>query len=200
MSTYYNPEGRACSDAEMAVNANYIYSYLTGKGWTKNAIAGILGNMQSESSINPNRWEGDIIGNTQNGYGLVQWTPATKYLDWCTSKGYIAKEMDSNLLRILAEVSTDTQWGNNEVYGAPTYNFEGFTHSTEDAHTLGVNFLLYYERPKVQNTDEQTERGNYATHWYNTLTGGSTGGQGGYIPKSSFKLYQYMSKKKVIIK
>ena len=40
---------------QMQVNAIYLYSALSSKGWTLNAIAGILGNMQSESSINPRK-------------------------------------------------------------------------------------------------------------------------------------------------
>jgi hypothetical protein len=135
MPLYYNPESRHLTDAEMTVNANYIYSYLSKPeiGWSKNAIAAILGNMQSESSINPARWQSDNIGNTSGGYGLVQWTPATKFLDWCTARGYDRLSMDSALKRILEEVETDTQWGANVVKGSPPYNFEGFTHSTEDA-------------------------------------------------------------------
>lgn len=39
--------------AQMKVNATYIWSYLSNQGWTLNAVAGILGNMQSESAINP---------------------------------------------------------------------------------------------------------------------------------------------------
>lgn len=38
---------------QMKANANYIYRYLSSKGWTINAISGLLGNMQSESAINP---------------------------------------------------------------------------------------------------------------------------------------------------
>lgn len=38
---------------QMKINATYIWNYLGSLGWTKNAVAGILGNMQSESSINP---------------------------------------------------------------------------------------------------------------------------------------------------
>ena len=38
---------------KMQVNATYLYGYLTQKGWTVNAICGMLGNMQSESAINP---------------------------------------------------------------------------------------------------------------------------------------------------
>lgn len=198
---YYNPEGRPCTDAEMLVNANYIYAYLLNEGWTKNAIAGILGNMQSESSINPNRWQSDNIGNMSGGYGLVQWTPATKYFDWCDARNLVPKEMDSNLKRILEEVKTDTQWGNNIVYGAPPYNFEGFTKSTESAYKLGVNFLIYYERPAVQDSTVQQERGNHAKHWYETLTGNpdSGGGNGGYVPTHS-NLFKYLHRRRIVIK
>lgn len=38
---------------KMQVNATYLYGYLTQEGWTVNAICGMLGNMQSESAINP---------------------------------------------------------------------------------------------------------------------------------------------------
>ena len=38
---------------QMKVNATYIWNYLREQGWTLNAVAGVLGNMQSESSINP---------------------------------------------------------------------------------------------------------------------------------------------------
>ena len=42
---------------EMQENVNEIYTYLNGKGWTTNAIAGLLGNMQRESTINPGLWQ-----------------------------------------------------------------------------------------------------------------------------------------------
>ena len=38
---------------KMKVNATYLYGYLIQEGWTVNAICGMLGNMQSESAINP---------------------------------------------------------------------------------------------------------------------------------------------------
>ena len=44
-------------DDQMETNAEYIYNYLKKKGFTKNAICGILGNMNSESTINPAVWQ-----------------------------------------------------------------------------------------------------------------------------------------------
>lgn len=38
---------------QMMVNATYIYRALSDAGWTINAVAGLLGNTQTESSHNP---------------------------------------------------------------------------------------------------------------------------------------------------
>ena len=70
------------SQGEMESNAKEIYTYLSDKGWTLNAISGLLGNMQRESTINPGLWQSLKEGNYSGGYGLVQWTPASKY--WCS--------------------------------------------------------------------------------------------------------------------
>lgn len=47
---------------QQKINAYYLYSALSDKGWTLNSICGILGNMEVESSINPGRWQSDRIG------------------------------------------------------------------------------------------------------------------------------------------
>lgn len=41
------------SSAEQQTNANIIRSFFLNEGWTINAIAGLIGNMQAESTINP---------------------------------------------------------------------------------------------------------------------------------------------------
>lgn len=38
---------------QMQGNAREVLSFFEQKGWSLNAIAGICGNMQSESNINP---------------------------------------------------------------------------------------------------------------------------------------------------
>lgn len=138
----------ALNMSRMEVNAIYIYSALSAAGWTMNAVAGILGNMQSESSINPGRWQYDNpapVSPSGIGYGLVQWTPYTKYTEWVTGD---ASTMDNNLSRILYEVANNIQWGAG-IYGTPPYSFYEFTQSTEDPYTLGMNFVRYYERPQT---------------------------------------------------
>jgi hypothetical protein len=161
----YEIESRSLTMEEMTVNAQYILDYLTAHGWSKNAICGILGNMQSESSINPSRWQGDNIGDTANGFGLVQWTPATKYIDWANSQGLDYKKMDSNLSRILYEVENNVQWIDSEM------SFQEFTQSTDTAYNLAMKFISAYERPADPN---QPARGTQADYWYTNLTGSGT--------------------------
>ena len=43
----------ACNTEQMKKNAEYLWASLSNQGWTLNAVSAILGNMQSESSINP---------------------------------------------------------------------------------------------------------------------------------------------------
>ena len=43
--------------------------------------------MRSTSGIIAERWESDRDANMYGVYGLAQWTPATKYIDWAKSKG-----------------------------------------------------------------------------------------------------------------
>lgn len=183
---------RFLSLSEMTSNANYILDYLTARGWTKNAICGMLGNMQTESTINPAIWQSLIEGNTSGGYGLVQWTPATKYLDWCTANSLIYSEMNSNLLRILYEVENNIQWVNGSM------TFTAFTHSTDTAYNLGLLFLEFYEQPADPN---QTIRATQANYWFTTLAGGpGEGGGNGYISKHNGTIFNYMRKRRYIVK
>lgn len=166
--SFYN-ESEHLTSKEMEVNARYLYSSLSAQGWTINAIAGILGNMQAESSINPGRWQSDSVGWSSGGYGLVQWTPTTKYIDWCSSEGYSdPSEMDCNIARILYEVENKIQW-----YATTSYNmtFKEFTQSTTDCGTLAKAFLLNYERPADQSESVQNYRSSLANSWYTFLTG-----------------------------
>ena len=68
----------ALTQAEMENNADIVISYFRSIGINDNTIAGILGNMQAESGINPERQE---VGG--QGYGLVQWTPVTVLQNHC---------------------------------------------------------------------------------------------------------------------
>lgn len=158
----YIAGNRFLSMEEMKVNAGYITPRLQAQGWTDNAIAGVLGNMQTESTINPEIWESLDYGNIDRGYGLVQWTPATKYINWANDEGIPYQHMDSQLARILYEVDNNIQWIN------PNKTFLQFTRSTDSPYNLAVDFLYSYERPKTPDPENRGMQGNF---WFEYITG-----------------------------
>lgn len=166
----YN-DSEPLTTSEQEVNAQYIYSYLKNKGWSINAIAGMLGNIQAESSMNPGRWQSEDVGNTSMGYGLVQWTPATKYINWCSEQGYSdPSEIDNNLSRIIYEVENNLQWIATDSYNL---SFTEFSKSEQSVSYLAKAFLLNYERPADQSESVQEFRSSLAQQWFSTLSTGS---------------------------
>lgn len=154
------------TEAEMKNNATLIWNYFRAKGWTINSVCAMLGNMQSESTINPNIWEGLEL-NYERGYGLVQWTPATKYIDW-GGDGYESGYKQCE--RIQYEVDNGLQWFSNPNAPIvdPPITFKEFTTSDLPVGILANYFLWYYEHPA---TTIQPNRSTQAQEWYNYLFG-----------------------------
>lgn len=152
--------------SQMQKNALYIYAYLRGMGWTLEAIAAMLGNMEAESTINPGIWQNLDQGNYNGGFGLVQWTPATKYFDWCEENNLSPTDIDANLKRIIYEVENGLQWIPTAAHGM---TFQAFTQSTAAVGTLAKAFLLNYERPADQSAEVQAYRAELAEYWYSFL-------------------------------
>lgn len=159
-------ENRYLRLSEMKINAQYLLNAFLEKGWTKEAICGMLGNMQSESSINPGIWESLDEGNMSGGFGLVQWTPASKYTNWADSNGYSWGDIEGQINRIVYEVENGLQWISTSSF---PMTFEEFTKSTDTPYNLAMVFIANYERPLEPN---QPIRGTQAEYWYTELTGG----------------------------
>lgn len=152
---------RTLNQKEMEHNARLIAITLHRAGFTIQAIAAMLGNMQSESTINPGRKE-DVDFDEQLekdpdwvydwrewGLGLTQWTPGTKLIDFADSKG---KAWDDGYLqceRLIYERDNNIQWFSNP--SAPIVNppltFFQFSKSKINVKTLANYFLWYYEHP-----------------------------------------------------
>lgn len=162
-------ESEPLSESEMQVNATYVRNFLINSGWSINAISALLGNLQAESTINPGRWQSDNIGSYSNGFGLVQWTPSTKYFDWCSEQGLSdPSEMDNNLKRILYELENNIQWIATNTYN---FSFKEFSTSEKSVSELAKAFLLCYERPADQSVSVQNYRSELAKAWYTYLEG-----------------------------
>ncbi|WP_313631424.1 phage tail tip lysozyme [Enterococcus devriesei] len=151
--------------------AKEIWDFLLSRGWTKESVAGILGNIQSESSFNPDIWSND------GGYGLVQWTPGSKLINWCNEKGMNYKTVNAQCQRIQYEMENGIQWFSNPQRPDLSYiSFKDFTKLT-DIKKAAEYFIAYYEHPANPN---QPARATQAQYWYDQFKNqANTTSQGG---------------------
>lgn len=151
------------SESQMQGNALEVWKYFSGKGWTPNAIGGILGNMEKESNINPGLWQSLKEGNYSGGFGLVQWTPATNYTDWAKSNGYDITDPNGQLYWIDALSASTGQWISTSAY---SMTWDQFKNSSESPEYLASAFLKNFERAGVE---VESERRSCARKWYDYL-------------------------------
>lgn len=89
------PSGSYAIDSNAAIdNILEIWGYISTQGWTLEACAGMIGNFQAESGLNPWRWQNDVY-NTTMGYGLAQITPAEGYLENADKGFYFAPNLST---------------------------------------------------------------------------------------------------------
>lgn len=157
-------ENRYLSRPEMENNVVELVNFLAPRGWTVNALAGMCGNMQYESTINPGIWQ-SLKPNPEMGFGLVQWTPATKLITWAESEKLDYTKGTTQCLRFDYEIDNNLQWIKTTRY---PITFEQFKRSLDPPYTLGGAFLYNYERPK---TPDPVKRGKAAEDWYEYITG-----------------------------
>ena len=183
---------------EQHTNVWYITRFLRAKGWTDNAIAGVLGNMQSESGINPGAYYGYVEFSAVS-FGVVQWDPTSKYQKWHDANypGVIYEHLGCQLNRLIYEFGNKIQYYSTSEF---PISASAFIHSTEPASYLAKVFVRNYERPaSVLKSDDETQeeheakkaatyaqRGKQGAHWYEFITGnpdpgGGGGGGGGVI-------------------
>lgn len=139
-------------------NAQLVANHFKGTDWTQEAISALLGNMRHESSINPNMYEYGYEWEEDRGFGLVQWTPRSKYWEWAVARSLPPREGNSQLARINYEVDNNIQWianGHALRYGlSDKYDFS-FADFRTNAQGLTVEalteaFMWNYEGPAYE--------------------------------------------------
>jgi murein DD-endopeptidase MepM/ murein hydrolase activator NlpD len=126
-------------------NAQLVANHFIATGWTPNAISALCGNMSGESTLNPNLYEQGYNHSLTRGYGLVQWTPATKLMNWCSANSLDWSDGDAQLSRIDYEQLNKIQWISKSSYNYMSFN--QFTQSTQSVDYLTEAFIWSYERP-----------------------------------------------------
>jgi GH25 family lysozyme M1 (1,4-beta-N-acetylmuramidase)/predicted secreted protein len=175
------------TSAQMTANAQYILNFLTSfpYNWTAQAVCGMLGNMQTESQINPGVWQNLDATNTSGGFGLVQWTPSTTLTNWANNLKLDPKSMYTQLRRIIYELENGLQFYPSS-YSSMT--FKQYIASTDTPANLAYVWLNNYERPANR---DQPDRQTQATNWFNTLDFKGLDSPPAFGGWSNYVLWQY---------
>lgn len=138
------------------------------KGWTLLAIAGFLGNVQSECGLNPGLIERKYTDpDTGGGIGLIQSTPNRNYRKWCDSMGFQYYDMTVQFRVIAYEMSGRRLYGHGGWYETWPYSFYEYS-QIEDVtpERAALVFAQNYLRPAAGVYEERQEQ---AKNWYEWL-------------------------------
>lgn len=197
------------TQAQMENNAQIIYNECYQMGWTINAVAALLGNMQAESSVNPGQQETSGMAAGTDGTGLLQWTtpsggsknPLLVILSqlYGTEAGWYSGDKQMNAMFTEYQQTNNAQghpdsknWGverqwynsNGSRYGfsLTAMDWYDWAMSGSDVETLTKVFMVSYLRPAYDaSVNHWQRRVEYAKNWL-TFLGGvdpDPGGGGG---------------------
>ncbi len=150
---------------EKEKNAWAVWQFLKSKGYSEQAAAGILGNMDQESGIMPDIDE----GGGGPGYGLVQWTSPVAgesgraYVQRLLAQAGIGGDYRNitTQLKLLDWHMHNGQYIPSAAYPYSVSEFKALT----DIGTATMAFEANFERPAVTHP----ERIPLAQYWYDLL-------------------------------
>ena len=188
ISPYWSDLGASYGSysAEQKYNADKVYAVLHGLGWTDNAIAAAVGNMQVESGLDP-ACAYPMIGNTiaaidntsasshpDNAYGLVQWKGRgstdpnnNQLVGYAIRYGYEWYDGEIQMQRMTWEYQNNQKFHAQTVDGV-YYTYSSFASSTASASVLAKAWMVCYEGTYSVLSNRQTN----ADFWYDYFTGG----------------------------
>ncbi|RWZ78105.1 MAG: hypothetical protein EOT04_02910 [Candidatus Chaera renei] len=146
--------------------AEMAYNYFVGKGLSPVQAAGIMGNLQAESGINPKRVQGTqtpsgdrdfIVVDGKTGYGIAQWTSAGRQqglLDAAKAVGKPESDM---------AVQLDYLW--QELNAAYKNNTLTPLLSATDIVQATAIFMKNFERPADDSAAAVKARSELSMAW-----------------------------------
>lgn len=167
-------------------NATNVYNTFIALGWTVNAIAGMLGNMQYESSLDPacvypkgsfpngGATLNDIsnqyaLSRKTQAYGLVQWKGlstaepiANQIVSYAYRHGSEWYEGPIQMDRLTWEYTDNKKWKDKGQWTGNVVTFSEYAHSTDTPENLTKVFLEHYE----VTWSKVPERQGNARRWY----------------------------------
>ena len=153
------------TQSQMENNATEFYGYFHSKGFTIESIAGMLGNLQQESNINPGMKQ---TASASSGWGLIQWTPSSNLTEYASAHGtdWASGEIQTQLMWDEIINGYGGQWIPKPNKGYP-YTGEEFSQLT-NVTTACMAYLIERERADAEVAEKRVA---YANAWYEYLTG-----------------------------
>jgi LysM repeat protein len=175
--TWIHPNDTFLTNDQQMNNAQIVANHFSGTDWKKESIAALCGNMAHESSLNPDMHELGYNDSPDRGYGLVQWTPMSKYTDWASANGLPWDSGDSQLARIDYEVNNNIQWIARSDFGNMTFTQFRTNSGGWSVDYLTEAFMRCYERPNWDaGTSSLPGRQSFANQCLTSLDWTGTGG------------------------
>ncbi|MEO7364547.1 MAG: phage tail tip lysozyme [Candidatus Saccharimonadales bacterium] len=162
--SYYdiNATADTCNSGSVLVGSNFgeqIFTYLVSKGLSPVQAAGVMGNLQAESGLNPARVQntktpsGDsdtMVINGTTGYGLAQWTSKGRQQALHDAAAAAGKP-DSDL-----QVQLDHLW--SELSGGYSGSTLTPLLAAQDIRTATSIFMINFEAPADRSQSAQNAR------------------------------------------
>lgn len=151
-------------------NAEKVYNFLVSKGFTPIQTAGVMGNLQAESGMNPDiNEQNPLVAGSRGGYGLAQWTGGRRVAleNYASEKGVPVSTL---------ELQLDFMW--HELNGPEITAYNDLRlQTTVDGATL--SFLRKYERAGIPHTERRIQFSRDFLAQYGSGTEVVTPGDGG---------------------
>lgn len=179
-------ESTSYSKADESTNAGIAWNFFTSNGFSEQATAGILGNLQQESGIDPNKKQ---YGGGP-GRGIGQWTVDGRWgslVKWARSKGKNEWAITTQLEYMLYELE-----GGEPTTASILKNKFGGLSALKNCKDINKAVQIFEQSFERAGKPMYENRYKYAKEFFEKFTGtsGSTGFSGGLSADVSELLFE----------
>lgn len=140
-----------------------VWQYFTSLGYSKASTAGIMGNMEAESSFSPG-----TTNSNGGAFGLVQWLGGrkTNMINYAKNNGMKETDVKAQLDFIHHEIESRDGWISPNGWYPTTHTVDGFR-STDDPVYAAEAFAESFERMSpAEYKQSYAKRTNSATKYF----------------------------------
>ncbi|MEV5960420.1 phage tail tip lysozyme [Kribbella sp. NPDC051952] len=179
--------GCGCGGGDLSGNNNVqkVFNYFVSNGYSKEQAAGVIGNMQTESYVEPTMKQGDspgqvthpdAVANSGGGWGLVQWTPASQMIQVARGSGADDKTIESLEFQ-LEFLKTQLDGKGPMAKGVAGTALHAAKTVAEATYAFGHKFEAFRGH-ETEGTDNWRKRIADAQQAFDQYAGSATGGDG----------------------